>query len=323
MSPDHYLPSVTSQSQTPYPILPPGSISFSEIDDLKHIHYDRLKAICLERFTPDDFLHTLTPNDYLIDMHRQYLLYTASRFLCLRKVQIEDEYKAIPYVVRGSETYTHRSKIRVHRIMDKWKGIGMPHATMITIAPRATGSPYQRYLMMKILWSKFTNWLRSQTSTRGNYIWCMEPTRRHYPHYHMILGRRIADLKGLELDILDWWRAHGVDIGLKGVKAEACRGSDQARAYALKYVVKGSSDPFWSAILWLTHGRIVGVSRPLGGCPLTNSQTKYLHTCCTEPKKIAGWNLIGVLPSIFMDMILREHPPPDEIKKICAEYLNT
>lgn len=279
-------------------------------------------------------------------MHRQYLLYCKSRFLCLRKVQIEHEYKAVPYVVRGSESYTHRSKVRVHRIMDKWASMHMPHATMITIAPRATGSPYQRYLMMKFLWPKFMNWLRMRDQkttyqvmigrdcensiqptitygSRGNSIWAMEPTQRHYPHYHIILGRRIADLEGFALDILDWWRAHGVDIGRHGVKAEACRGSDQARAYALKYVSKGSSDPFWSAILWLTHGRIVGVSRPLAAAPLTNSQTKYLHTCCSEPKKIAGWDLIGVLPSIFMEMILSDRPPPDEIRRICAEYLST
>lgn len=314
---------MTSLLGPPIPSLPPGSISFDEIEDLKHIHYDRVRAIFLDRFIPDDFLHTLTPNEYLQEMHHQYLLYTQSRFLCLRKVQIEDEYKAIPYVVRGSESYTHRSKVRVHRIMDKWASIGMPHATMITIAPRATGSPYQRYLMMKILWSKFTNWLRSRPQYRGNYIWCMEPTKRHYPHYHLILGRRIADLDGLALDILDWWRAHGVDIGRPGVKVEACRGSDQARMYALKYVNKGSTDPMWSAILWLSHGRIVGVSRPLAGAPLTNSQTKYLHTCCTDPKKVQGWDLIGVLPSIFMEMILRDRPPPDDIRKICAEYLNT
>ena len=329
----------------PYPSLPPGSISFDEIEDLKRIHYDRARAIYLDRFIPDDPLHTLEPNDYLKEMHRQYLLYCKSRFLCLRKVQIEHEYKAIPYVVRGSESYTHRSKVRVHRIMDKWASMHMPHATMITIAPRATGSPYQRYLMMKILWMPFCNWLRMRDQktipvihtshdrdmvtfvttygTRGNYIWCMEPTKRHYPHYHMILGRRIADLDGLKYDILDWWKAHGVDIGFYGVKVEACRGSDQARAYALKYVSKGASDPFWSAILWLTHGRIVGVSRPLAAAPLINSQAKYLHSCCSEPKKIAGWDLIGVLPSIFMEMILSDRPPPDEIRRICAEYLST
>jgi hypothetical protein len=239
----------------------------------------------------------------------------------LRKVQVEDEYRAIPYIVRGSDAYTHKCKVRVHHIMDKWAGIHMPYATMITISPRGTGSPYQRYLMMKILWSKFTNWLRSKGKTKGNYLWAMEPTKRNYPHYHIILGRRIADPEGLHYDILDWWRAHGVDIGNKGVKVEACRGSDQARHYALKYVTKGADNELWSAILWLTHGRAFGVSRPLAGAPLINSQSKYLHTCCSEPIKIAGWDLIGVLPAVMAEFILTKHPPPDEIRELCKQYL--
>ena len=102
---------------------------------------------------------------------------------------------------------------------------------------------------------------------RGQYVWAVEPNERHYAHYHMLLGRRVAKKPLIDLT-LKWWQDQGVDIEDPGVEVQHAK--KDPKSYVLKYVTKGSKDPIWSSMLWLARARAWGASRGLGYRGLTH-----------------------------------------------------
>jgi len=143
----------------------------------------------------------------------------------------------------------------------------------------------------------------------GIYVWAIEPTKRSYPHYHMIIARRTK--KGeLAQAILAWWKSYDVDIADPGVDVQHVRGD--GASYALKYVTKGCSDPLWSAMLWLTGKRLWGASRGLGNLPI-NSHPE------TPPEK--DWTLVGIVPTVMIEWIMQDRPPPEDIAELAGAYI--
>ena len=89
--------------------------------------------------------------------------------------------------------------------------------------------------------------------------------------------------------ILHWWKNHGTDIDHPGVDVQYAR-TDPVK-YALKYVAKGTTDPFWSAMLWMSGGRIWGRSIGLGGGRGENNSEESL------------WEVLGVIEIMFLEQI--------------------
>jgi len=162
--------------------------------------------------------------------------------------------------------------------------------------------------------------IKQEFPFRGAYVWAIEPhPGKHgkgpayeYPHYHMALARQIADKEGLAAWILAWWQDHGVDIAGPGVDVQYTRGTESVAKYVTKYVTKGCNDPLWSAMGWLTGWRFWGASRVLGNL-LTNSQP----TDDEDPV----WELIGVVPTVMLDWIMQDRPPPEDIADIAGAWM--
>lgn len=221
---------------------------------------------------------------------------------------------AIPYVVRGMAAYTKRCQRRCGKIMRRWREADMNRGMMIRVSPRLVGSIWQIHEQMKEAWPRFCNFLRGNSRTQGNYLWAVEPNERHYPHYHMLLGR-LCSPAALEEHIYQWWKRNGFDIepAPAGVKVEVMRGD--GKSYALKYVTKGSNDPVWSAMLWLSRTRSWGASRGLAD-PLINSQPKLPRwtpaTCgpiFIDRTMIPNWRNMGIIDG--EDVVKYLTPPPN------------
>lgn len=291
-------------------------------------------------------------DEALIQAHARYIQAVTSRTILLgRKSTLSypsgpdsgPEYRGIPYVVRGTETYTRRSQGRAYGIVGRWQHLRLPAGMFITISPRPSTSLYRETDRMKKLWTKYTNavrmhtvrwdirdghrlrpkercpkeYVRTEYPYRGAYVWAIEPhpgdgPASEYPHYHMALGRRVADKEGFALWTLAWWQSHGVDIEGPGVDIQYARGSDQVGRYVVKYVTKGCNDALWSAMLWLTGWRSWGASRVLGNPPI-NSQP-------TDPQN-PEWEMIGIVPTVMIEWIMQDRPPPDDIQQLSDAWI--
>lgn len=316
-------------------------LTWGDLDELKGIHYNKARAVYLGQFegrdraidgeNPEWLLSD--PASTLIDLHRRYLAHVASRKILLRKRKIPrgdlPTYKSISYVVRGTTEYTRRSVGRIQSVMDLWDSYHLPYGMMIRISPRSKGSIWERIKEMKALMPKFLNWLRNHQVTidgrvirpyRGLYLWGWEPFESGFPHCHIYLARKCL-ARRLQKDILVWWKSYGIDIEKGGVKVQHARCKDSARAYALKYVTKGFSDPLWGPIFWLSGKRTWGVSLPLAHSPQANGQinSQMIFSCCWD-RKVTEWELFGIYPSILADHIVTDRPPPEDAKEMARIF---
>ena len=211
----------------------------------------------------------------LMRIHSNYLDDVKDQYILLQN-RIDETYLALPYVVRGMAEYTRRSQKRANKIMKEWKRKRLPKGMFITFSPRQVGSINKLREKIHDLWPKFMNYLRMYKDPeyghypyRGEYVWAVEPNERHYAHYHMLLGRRVAKGPLAQLT-LKWWQSNGVDIEDPGVDVQHAK--KDPKTYVLKYVTKGSKDPIWCAMLWLSRARAWGASRGLGYRRLTHNR---------------------------------------------------
>jgi hypothetical protein len=321
------------------------------------INNGRSSGTHVQRYMVHDPLDPpLNTDEALVCAHKQYISAVTSRTILLGRKhsyhtaeggsgdERSPEYKAIPYVVRGTDAYTCRSQARVYRLMDRYRSLRLPPGMFITISPRGGRQPlYEQMCQVKALWPKFCNALRMHTIRwdtrdghrlrprercpkeyvrreypfRGAYLWAWEPhpgdgPARHYPHYHLHLARMIADKEGLAQWALSWWQDHGVDIAGPGVLVEYTRSRDDVARYAIKYVTKGCNDPLWSAIQWLTRWRVWGASRVLGKLPINSHPTDPANP---------EWELIGIVPTDMIEWILQDRPPPEDIQSLCDAWI--
>lgn len=285
--------------------LPHGSITANDLYDMRQIHDKRERHINLDRFDSSTFFED--PTDELIDTHAQYLRYADSRAILLHRSAPEeaDEYKLHKYVARGSPEYRKRQLRRAWKIENTWERLRLPKGTEIRVSTRQVGSVYQHFMSMKRDWPRFMNFMRMRYAGTL-YVWSAEGTKRGYLHFHIVTPRRFnkQDLRGA---ILGWWTKHGHDIEYQGVHIENVRKS--AVGYIMKYVAKTCSDKLYNAILWMTGRRAWGVSRILARCSSEHRQTN------SQEK----WTLIGVLPSILAEEIVKDRPPPSYVTDLLRD----
>jgi len=275
------------------PSLPPGTISFSEWRDLKD-RYTAWGGEGRKRKPIRDFYHTDKPfllqssiPDLIREVMTSYHRYTKDKRILLHKQADPTDHIAKRYCARGTDAYAERIAKRLRCIREDWDSRpNRDRATMITIAPRAIGSIWAIHKQIRTLWPAFTDWMRHRfIFTRS--IWAIEPTQRHYTHYHYVIsGWHVKGL--LKQTILEWFRAHGVDIEGPGVKVSLSyevKGGRDPIGYASKYIAKGNNDLLWQGMLWMSGTRGWGVSRGLGrGGAVTKSEGKwtYCGVCTSE-----------------------------------------
>lgn len=282
----------------------PGTISFSDLNELKYHHYGKARAIYLGRFDqpPDPLLPHPDPEDQLKGLHGRYLSYAASRRIVLhRELEDGNEYRSHGYVVRGAPEYTRKMKSRVWQIGDTWQRLRLPKGTAIRVSTRQVGSIWQHYLGMKKDWTRFMNWLRMEYAGTI-YVWTTEPTKRGYCHYHIVCAR-LYQGGPLAQRILQWWQRRGHDIEDGGVEVKPVR--REAISYVLKYQSKQCHNRLWNAILWLSGRRSLGVSRALSGLAGPHQGPEQTNS--------QSWTLLGVLPAALVEWIEHDRPPPEDI----------
>ena len=133
-------------------------------------------------------------------------------------------------------------------------------------------------------------------------MWAMEPTKRHYSHYHLVISA-YYNSGDMAQAILGWWRDHGADIENPGVKVEVVRRDPVD--YAMKYITKGHKDLVWAGVMWLCRGRMWGVSSNLavaGG--KTNSYGFNV------------WIYGGTYSLMWIEAIFHYNIPPEDISQI-------
>jgi len=275
----------------------PEVLTHQDLEDLLELKYNRKNSVYVQQFrdlyqpdiTQDELsLYDQDPDAQLIRMHGRYLSYVADRRILLRHP--EHGYYSVPYVVRGTAYYHDNTTDKLEDIRYEWDcRPGRDHAMFITISPRAIGSVWRLHSSIKSLWPSFMDWLRKRFGI-SQYVWAMEPTKRHYSHYHLVTQGRHQ--KGrMAKAILAWWQGHGIDIDHPGVDVQYAR-TDPVK-YALKYVAKGTTDVFWSSMLWLSGGRIWGRSVGLGGgWGENNSETSL-------------WECLGVIEMMYLEQIMK------------------
>jgi len=277
----------------------------ADLSELLNRRYSRTKGVYVQQFLDSPY-PTLDddpdrdPDQVLSRMHGRYLSYVTGRRILLHHEELG--YWSVPYVVRGTEQYHHDTKKKLLWIREAWDSQPNPDLAMfITISSRAVGSAWVRHKQMKSLWPKFMDWLRKRFQT-DRYVWACEPTKRHHTHFHLVLhGRHPKGLMAQE--ILQWWQSHGVDIENPGVDVQYAR--EDPMGYALKYVSKGTSDYFWSALLWLSGGRIWGRSRGLGReGGENNSETS------------SGWEVLGSVDIIYISELMSGNLEYEDIASI-------
>jgi len=270
-------------------------LSDYDVTDMLHRKYNRKNGVYVDQFKDHPFIDLRTDYDkspamVLMRMHARYLDDCNDKKLVLEHE--EKGYYIRPYVVRGCLEYDEKTSNRMLNIRDDWdRRPNRDLAMMITISPRAVGSMWCVHKQIKYWWPAFMDWMRHRF-TFSRYVWAMEPTKRHYSHYHLVIqGRHPKGL--LAQEILSWWQRHGLDIEDPGVDVQYARG-DPCN-YALKYVTKGCQDQLWSAVLWLSGGRIWGVSRGLGRDGGKNN---------SESLSDGKWVFLGSIPKIYIRSLL-------------------
>ena len=282
-----------------------------DLREMRHIHYGRKRSVYIDQFFGGCDLesgHGTGPEAQIQDAHSEYLAYCNGRRILLRRIE-DGKMWSLPYVVRGTATYKTKTHNRMLDIASDWRNHkNWQKAMFITIAPRAVGSQWQIHKQVKFYWSAFMDWLRKRFLI-GNYMWAMEPTQRHYSHYHLVVqGRHPKGLMAQE--ILSWWKSKGMDIEDPGVDVQYSR--KDPSTYAMKYVAKGTGDKLWSSMLWLTGGRIWGVSRGLGRGEGRLSQNE-------NPE----WECLGSVSNLYIDEILSGRLAYEDIGSINWHLMNT
>ena len=286
-----------------------GPLSFSDTYEIEGIAYQRKRGANLQQFhdhtqpeqNPD---WEMTPIAIISRIGDRYRDYASKRKIILQK---GDQYAKIPYTVRGSKSYTDASKKRLARIREDWDLVR--YAMKVCIAPRAIGSMWRIHKDVKKLWPRFMDWFRRRFQP-DIYTWSMEPTKRHYSHYHLVSeGRHPKGLMAQE--ILHWWQGHGVDIENPGVQVDYADGS-QAVDYAVKYVEKGCNDMLWQTIMWMSRGRMWGVSRGLGrgGGEINSATNEWTYIGVMANEDIIRAKRLGIDLSTYYDSCLEEDRPP-------------
>jgi hypothetical protein len=271
--------------------LEPGTITQADLSTLIDHYHDRKNSKNLEQFLDKGsgqlslFSSMGSSQEHIIRIYDRYRRYCEEHKIILNHP--DHGYWSIPYTVRGDPQYIQEQKKKINNIKDRWP-IDRP-AMLITISPRAVGSIYQVHRQIKKVWPKLIERLRKKWGAK-HYIWAIEPTKRHYSHYHLVLSGR-APKGTLAQDILHYLQGHGIDIADPGVDVEYCR-RDPIK-YAMKYVMKGSSDVLWSSMLWLSRGRIWGRSLTLG-----------LGQGGGENNSDGLWTVKGVCRNIWVDELI-------------------
>lgn len=271
----------------------PGSISFDEWHTLR-AKYDKWGKIRkhkrLEHYFNPEWPPYITAAEipdrisYIMTKRQEYV---KDKRILLYKTSDPTDHRALPYVVRGTEEYERRLRKRLDAIEDGWRKRGTMRCTMITIAPRAIGSVYALHTQIKGLWPRFMDWMRKR-SPLTRMIWAVEPTERHYTHYHLVISG--SHTKGPWAQaILKWWQDHGVDIDQPGVEVTTDREvgyPNDPIGYASKYLRKTCRDLFWMGLMMLDNrrwwGATVGLGR--GGVVETNSAGKWTYCGVCERK---------------------------------------